>query len=133
MAPPPPDPAERPRAVGAAFYCWLAAAILLAATGLLMVTWPPSAYKVAGVLFLAVGLVLALLAGRARKRDVRSARAALGLAMAAIAFIALVVLFLPMPIGGVVLIALTVFALIAGSVLNQRPASHRWFHPEGAT
>lgn len=127
----PPAPGGRPRTVDAAFYCWMAGGAVTGAMGLLMLTYPVAAYKLVGALLLAAGLALGFLAGRARRGDARFARASLALAMAVVAFLALVALFLPVPIGVLVLIAVTLAVLIAGSFLNQRPASQRWFYPEG--
>lgn len=126
-----PSPEGRPRTVDGAFYSWMTGAVVTAAMGLLMISYPVSAYKLIGVLLVLVGLGLGFLAGRARKRDPRFSRAAVALAMAAVAFLALVVLFLPMPIGVLGLTALAVIALIAGSVLNQRAAAQAWYNPEG--
>lgn len=129
--PAPPGSDGRPGTVNAAYYCWLAGASVTAAMGLLMLTYPVTAYKMVGVVLLGVGLGLGFLAGRARRGDPRFSRAALGLAMGSVAFLALILLFLPIPIGVVGLIAVAVVALIAGSVLNQRPASSAWYYPEG--
>lgn len=126
-------PTGRPRTVTAAYYSWMAGAIVIAAMGLLMLTYPVLAYKLVGVLLLAVGLGLGFLAGRARNRDPRFGRAALALAMASVAFLGLLVLFLPVPIGVLGLMVIAVVALIAGSVLNQRPASVAWYYPDGGT
>src|SRR5262245_14244701 len=117
-----PDPSGRPRTVDGAYFSWLAGAVLTAALGLLFLTYPVSAYKLVGILLLLVGLALGFLAGRARRRDPRFARAAVALAMAAVAFQALIVLFLPIPIGVLGGIVVAVIALIVGSFLHQRPA-----------
>lgn len=127
-----PAPAGRPRTVVGAFYCWVGAAVLTAAVGLLMFTVPDVPIRVVGGLLVLVGLALGLLADRARKGDVRFAQAALGLAMASVAFLALVLMFLVPTPGLVVVIAVTMGLLIAGSVLNRRPASQAWFDREGA-
>lgn len=124
-------PEGRPRTVTAAYYSWLVAAVVIAAMGMLTLTYPVLAYKLVGGLLLAVGLGLGFLAGRARNRDPRFGRAAMALAMASVVFLGLLVLFLPVPIGVLVLMVVAVVALIAGSALNQRPASIAWYHPEG--
>lgn len=121
----------RPRTVDAAYYCWLTGGSLTAATGLLMLTYPVSAYKAVGVLALVAGLALGFLAGRARKRDPRFARAALALAMATVALLGLIIVFLPVPVGVLGVVVLAFVALIAGSVLNQRAASLAWYDPQG--
>lgn len=128
-----PEASGRPRTVDGAFYSWLVGATVTAAMGLLMISYPPMAYKLVGVLLVLVGLALGFLAGRARRRDARFARAALALAMSSVAFLALVLLFLPMPIGVLALIGVAVVALIVGSVLCQRPASQAWLYPDTAT
>jgi hypothetical protein len=127
-----PEPSGRPRTVDGAFYSWITGAIVTAAMGLLMISYPVMAYKLVGILLVLVGLALGFLAGRARKRDPRFARAALALAMSSVAFLALVLLFLPIPIGVLILIGVAVLALIAGSFLTQRPASQAWLYPDGA-
>lgn len=131
MTVPPPDPDGRPRTVTAAFSCWLTGAILTAGVGLLMLTQSLALLKGIGLLLVVVGLALGFLADKARKRDPRFARAAVALAMAAVAFLALVVLFLTPALGLVAIIGVAVLALIAGSALNQRPASIAWYHPDG--
>jgi hypothetical protein len=132
MTPPsvPPGPDGRPTTVTVAFYSWVIGAVLLTATGLLLLTWPPAAYKLVGGLLPVVGLSIGYLAGRTRKRHARFARATLALAMATVVFLALVLLFLPLPVGVVGILGLAVIALIAGSALSQRPASQRWHDPE---
>jgi hypothetical protein len=126
-----PAQASRPTTVSVAFYSWIVGAVLLTATGLLLLTWPPAAYKLVGVLLPIIGLAIGYLAGRTRKRHAGFARAALALAMATVVFLALVLLFLPLPVGVVGVLGLAVIALITGSALNQRPASVQWYNPEG--
>jgi len=130
--PPTSQPTGRPRTVSAAFFCWVAAGSVIAAMGLLMLTYPVSVYRLVGGLLVVIGLVHGFLAGRARKGDPRFSRAALALAMASVVFLGLIVLFLPVPIGVLGLTVVAVLALIAGSVLNQRPASAAWYDPDGA-
>lgn len=131
----PPAPGTgRPATVVGAFACWIVAAVLIAALGLLVLTGPAGlAQKVIGILLLLVGLALAFLADRARKGDIRFARAALGLAMASVAFLALLLLIAK--VAGIVLaIAVIIALLILGAVLNQRRTSQSWYeqHEAGA-
>lgn len=127
-----PDPTGRPRTVVGAFYCWVVGAVLTAALGLLMLVQTVSTIKVIGVLLIVVALAQGFLADRARKRDVRFARAAVGLAAGTIAFLALIVLFLAPAFVVVVMMALAVVLLIVASVLNQGKASQDWYHAEGS-
>ena len=126
------SPLGRPTTVAGAFYCWVAAAVLVAALGLLFVSGQSGlAPKLIGLILILVGLVLAFLADRARRGDIRFARAALGLSMSAVAFLGLLTLVL-MWWFAVVAIVVIVLLLIGGAVLNQRRTSQRWYEEQSA-
>lgn len=130
--PAPVDPGGRPRIVVGAFYSWIAAAVLTAGLGLLMLVQPPTLIKIVGLLVILVALAQGFVADKARKRDLRYARSALALAMGTVAFLALIVLFLGPAFIVVVLIGLVVVLLITGAVLNQRPTAQAWYRLEGS-
>ena len=113
-------PQPRPRVVTAAFWCWVAASLLLLLGGLIAASLNmPVVFRGAGVIFAIAGAALAFLAGRARGGDTRFRRAALALSMAIVVLIALAgVLQLA---NGITLLA--VFPLVAGTVLITRPAA----------
>lgn len=114
-------PPDRPRPVTIAFFLWLVAAILLVLLGLLLVS---SRYEVPGVVrglgavWIAVGLALGWLAGKARSGDPRYRRAAIALTLTASV---LLVLFI-----GPLTVAIVIPA-VAGAILAQRPAANAWF------
>jgi hypothetical protein len=115
----------RPTTVTAAFWCWVVAAILTAAQGLWLVTQPlPTFFRVAGLLLVVVGLAQAYLAGQARKGLKRFGFAAVGLALASVLIFVLLLL-----VGGVgvLTVAVIMVLLIAGSLMNQRPTSQKWY------
>ena len=130
MSATPPAPSNRPRIVDAAFWCWLAAAVLTAALGLLMATQgsanTPLFFRLAGALLVVVGLAQGFLAGRARKRQLRFASAGVGLAMSSVAFLAVLLLF-GSSIFGIVFVATIMILMITGSVLIQRGSAQEWF------
>jgi hypothetical protein len=130
MSATPPVPPSRPRIVEAAFWCWLAAAVLTAALGLLMATreadTSPLFFRLAGGLLVVVGLAHGYLAGRARKGQLRFASAGVGLAMASVAFLAVLLLF-GSSILGIVFVAAIMILMITGSVLIQRGSAQQWF------
>nr|WP_090341427.1 hypothetical protein [Mycolicibacterium malmesburyense]CRL71285.1 hypothetical protein CPGR_01919 [Mycolicibacterium malmesburyense] len=110
-------PAPRNRVVTAAFWCWVAAAVLLMLGGLIAASVNlPALFRGAGVLTVAAGVGMAFLAGRSRTADVRFRRAGVALALATVVFVALLSLL------GVVHIVtvLAVLPLIAGAVLITR-------------
>ncbi len=117
-------PSPRPRAVTAAFWCWVVASVLLIVGGLITasVSLPP-VFRGAGVLVAVAGAGLAFLAGRTRNGDVRFRRAALALSLAIIVVVGLVAIL------GVVhiLTLIGLFPLIAGIVLITRPAAARFY------
>ena len=120
-------PQPRPRVVTAAFWCWVAASILLIVGGLLAasVSLPP-VFRGAGVITALAGAGMAFLAGRSRQGDTRFRRAALALSLTIVVLVALLAVF------GVVhvLTLLAVVPLIAGTVLMTRPAAASWAEPE---
>jgi len=130
MSATPPAPSNRPRIVDAAFWCWLAAAVLTAALGLLMATQAsattPLFFRLAGVLLVVVGLVQGYLAGRARKGQLRFASAGVGLAMSSVAFLAVLLLF-GSSILGIAFVAAIMILMITGSVLIQGGSAQEWF------
>ena len=117
----------RPRIVSIAFWCWLAASILLILGGLLLVfsTGPaPVFFRGAGVVWIVSGAVLSYLAGRARGGDTRFRRAAVALS---IALTLLLALFSVMSNGLVWLFVLVL--VIVAAVLMLRPAAQQWYAP----
>ena len=126
-----PSPATRPGSVTAAFWCWLVAAVLTAALGLMILSIPGG--RIIGGLLLLAGLARAFLADRARKGDIRFARAALGLAMASVVFLAVVVLLLGPGVFFLGAIVLVMLLEIVGSAMNQRAASQKWYESQSAT
>jgi hypothetical protein len=130
MSATPPVPPNRPRIVDAAFWCWLAAAVLTTALGLLMATQKSEDtavfFRYAGGLLVAVGLVHGYLAGRARKGQLRFASAGVGLAMASVAFLAVLLLF-GSSILGIIFVSAIMALMIIGSVLIQRGSAQEWF------
>jgi len=115
-------PQSRPRAVTAAFWCWVAAAILLIVGGLIAasVSALPTVYRGGGIITVLAGAGIAYLAGRSRNEDTRYRRAAIALSLVIVVLVA---------IGSVlgftlhVLTLLAVLPLIAGAVLMTRPAA----------
>jgi hypothetical protein len=125
----------RPRTVTVAFWCWVVAAVLTAAFGMLVATQPdprvPLVIRGAGGFLVVVGLAQAYLAGQARKGRLRFAYAALGLAMITVVFVALLLLFGASVIG-ILFVAVIMALLITGSVMSQRPTSQRWYDSQAA-
>lgn len=120
-------PQPRPRVVTAAFWCWIAASILLIVGGLLAASVSlPTVFRGAGIVTALAGAGLAFLAGRSRNGDTRFRRAALTLALTIVVLVALCAVF------GVVhvLTLLAVIPLIAGTVLMTRPAASSWADQE---
>ncbi|SEH49420.1 hypothetical protein SAMN04489835_0494 [Mycolicibacterium rutilum] len=113
-------PVSRPGVVTAAFWCWVAAAVMLMVGGMFAasVNLPP-VFRGAGVLTVVAGGALAFLAGRIRGGDPRFRRAGVALALTVVALIAVLSF-----IGVVHLVTLlAVFPLIAGAVLITRPSA----------
>lgn len=120
----------RPRAVNVAFWCWLAAAILLMLGGLLLVFShgpAPVFFRGAGVLWVVSGALLSYMAGRTRSGDTRFRRAAVALS---IALAVLLALFSVMTRGLVWLVVLAL--VIVAAVLVMRPAAQQWYQPADA-
>jgi hypothetical protein len=115
-------PEQRPRAVTAAFWCWVVASVLLILGGLIVASASlPPLSRGGGVITGLAGAGMAFLAGRSRTGDTRFRRAAVALSLA------IVVLMLVM-FGVVhVLTLLGVLLLIAGTVLITRPVVASWF------
>jgi hypothetical protein len=114
-------PQSRPRVVTAAFWCWLAASLLLIVGGLIAATVSalPMVYRGGGVITVLAGAGMAFLAGRTRSGDTRYRRAAVALSLAIVVLVALCAV-----VGVVhVLTLLAVLPLIAGTVLITRPAA----------
>jgi hypothetical protein len=126
MSATPPAPSSRPRSVDAAFWCWLVAAILTAALGLLIASQDNGLFfRLAGVILVAVGLAQGYFGGRVRRGQPRFASAAVGLAMASVAFLAVLILFGGKPLGALV-VGVIMMLLIAGSVSIQRRSAQDW-------
>src|SRR4051794_38992001 len=130
MSAPPPMPSGRPRIVDGAFWCWLAAAVLLVAFGMLMATQQSASiapfFRIVGVLLAIVGLAHGYLAGRARRQNGRFARAGVGLAMATVALLTVLLLF-GSSLLGILFVAVIMILMITGSVLMQRGPAQEWF------
>jgi hypothetical protein len=113
-------PQQRPRVVTAAFWCWVAASVLLVAGGLIVAAASvPPLSRGGGVITALAGAGMAFVAGRSRTGDSRFRRAGVALALAIIVMMPLVVMF------GVVhvLTLLAVLLLVAGTVLITRPSA----------
>ena len=119
-------PLQRPRIVSAAIWCWLAAAVLLAALGLLLALNKaplPAFLRGAAALFVVAGLALGYLAGRTRTGHTRYRRAAVGLALALVVLLAMFILIG----GGGVLWVLPMILTLVGAILVMRPSAQEWF------
>jgi uncharacterized membrane protein YjjP (DUF1212 family) len=126
----PDTPAQRPRVVDTAFWCWVTAAVLIAALGMLTLSQGGAPLViVTGVLLLAAGLAQGYLAGRARRGEARFASAGVGLAMASVAFMALLLL-LGAGIAVIAIVGVSMILLITGALLLRREPVRDWF---GAT
>lgn len=113
-------PVPRPGVVTAAFWCWVAAAVLLMVGGMIAASVNlPAVFRGAGVLTVLAGGALAFLAGRVRDGDPRFRRAAVALALTVVALIA------ALSVIGIVHIVtvLAIFPLMAGAVLITRPSA----------
>jgi hypothetical protein len=132
MSATPPTPTTRPRAVNVAFGCWVAADVLTAALGLLLITSPaPTFIRAAGGLIIAVGLAHGFLAGRARRGYKRFAYAGVGLSLAAIAFLAVLLLF-GASLVAILIVATIMILMITGSAMMQGKLAQAWFDSEAA-
>jgi hypothetical protein len=113
-------PQSPPRVVTAAFWCWVAASLLLTVGGLIAASVAlPAVYRGAGVITVLAGVGMAFLAGRTRGADSRFRLAAVALSLTIVVLVAAFAVF------GVlhVLTLLAVIPLIAGTVLMTRPAA----------
>lgn len=119
-------PLQRPRIVNFAFWCWLAAAVLLATLGLLLAlnrANVPIFLRGAGALFAVAGLALGYLAGRTRSGHTRFRRAAVGLGLILVMLLALFILIG----GGGVLWVLPMILSLVGAILVMRPSAQEWY------
>lgn len=144
-----PAPTNRPRLVDAAFWCFIAGAVIMIVGGLMASTatfdaaraaFPASVpddrvrsyltvYRVSGVASVLVAAALAFLAGKARRGDARFRSAALGLAFALVA----VVLVLAIGVGvAQPLILIALLPILVGAALFVQPSARRWFVQEAA-
>jgi peptidoglycan/LPS O-acetylase OafA/YrhL len=115
-------PQSRPRVVTAAFWCWVAAALMLMVGGMIAasVSALPMVYRGGGIITALAGAGMAFLAGRSRSGDTRYRRAAIALSLVIVVLVAIAAV-----LGGAVhvLTLLAVLPLIAGTVLMTRPAA----------
>ncbi|GAB7066417.1 hypothetical protein H7J06_04385 [Mycobacterium hodleri] len=124
---PVPD-SRRPRTVTVAFWCWLVASVLAAAFGMLIGTFTTALFfQVAGLILVVAGLAQGYLAGRARKGSKRFASAAVGLAMASVAYLAVLLVVAGIAPFGVVIVAVIMVLFITGSAMNQQASAQRWY------
>ncbi|MCV7421228.1 hypothetical protein H7K45_11815 [Mycobacterium yunnanensis] len=131
MSDSPPD-ATRPRTVTAAFWCWLVAAILAAAFGMLIGTFTTAlVFQVAGLILVVAGLAQGYLAGRARRGSRRFANAAVGLSMASVAYLGVLIVVAGIAPFGVLIVAVIMVLFITGSAMNQRSTSQQWYESRG--
>jgi hypothetical protein len=118
-------PHPRPRVVEAAFWSWLAGAVLLVLGGLSIATSNahiPAFFRGAGGLFAVTGFAIGYLAGRTRQGDKRFRRATVALTLA---LTVLVTLFALSTMGLIWL--LVIVLLITAATLAMRPAASDWF------
>jgi ABC-type xylose transport system permease subunit len=118
-------PTSRPHTITAAFWCWVAAAVLTAAQGLWLLSQPvPLFFLLTGGLLVVVGLAQGYLAGQARRGKKRFGSAAVGLALASVLIFILLIL---VGGGGIVTLAVIMILLVTGSAMNQRDDSQQWY------
>lgn len=117
-------PSPRPRAVNAAFWCWVVAALLLMVGGLIAASASlPALFRGAGVISAIAGAGMAFLAGRSRVGDARFRRAGTALSLAIVVLVAVVA-----ALGVVhVLTLISVIPLVVGTALITRPAAAAFF------
>jgi len=119
---------RRPRTVTAAFWCWLAAAVLAAAFGMLIGTFTTALlFQVAGLILVVVGLAQGYLAGRARRGSKRFASAAVGLAMASVVYLGVLLVLAGIAPVGVLIVAVIMVLFITGSAMNQQSTAQQWY------
>lgn len=127
MSATPSTPQSRPRVVNIAFGCWVAADVLMAALGLLLVTSPAVTFiRAAGGLIIAVAVAHGFLAGRARRGEKRFAYAGVGLSLASVAFLAVLLLF-GASLVAIIIIATIMALTITGSARMQGKPAQAWF------
>jgi hypothetical protein len=106
--------------------------VLTAAFGMLVASMSIAVFfRMAGVILVVVGLAQGYLAGRARRGQIRFARAAVGLALASVVVLAVLLILGVAAILGVIIVAVIMILLVTGSVMNQRPASQQWYESQG--
>jgi hypothetical protein len=134
MSATPPTPTTRPRAVNVAFGCWVAADVLTAALGMLLISLGAQVFfYAAGGLLVAVGLAHGFLAGRARSGDKRFERAGVALALATVVLLAVLLLVGAVQLVGVLIVATIMILMITGSAMMQGKVSQAWFDSEAAS
>lgn len=136
----------RPSAVTAAYWLLVLGAVLLMAGGLLAglvsfdslrETAPATVtddavrayarlYRGTGVLFGLAGVALVWFAGRARRRDLRSRRAAMALALTVVVVVALAGVLS----GTHILALLSLIPIVVGALLLSRPGVVEWYAGE---
>jgi hypothetical protein len=123
-----PTSQSRPRAVNVAFGCWVAADVLIAALGLLMISLGSQAFFYgAGGLLVVVGVAHGFLAGRARGGDKRFANAAVGLSLATVPVLAVLLLLGAVQLAGALIVAAIMILTITGSRVVRGKAAQAWF------
>jgi hypothetical protein len=135
----------RPRIVDVAFWCWVAAAILLILGGLLEITmvkfsdlrnaYPASVpdsdirslfanFRTVAIVSMVLGMAVGYLAGRTRRGDKRFRRATVALSVAGVVLL----LAARVLLGGVGLLAvLAVIPLLVAVVSATRDSASAWF------
>ena len=135
----------RPRIVNVAFWCWVAAAVLLILGGLLEITmvkfsdlrnaYPASVsdsdvrslfanYRAVAIVSMVLGMAIGYLAGRTRRGDKHFRRAAVALSVAGVVLL----LAAKVLLGGVGLLAvLAVIPLLVAVVSATRDTASAWF------
>jgi hypothetical protein len=142
-----PPPLSRPRAVDAAFWCFVGGAVMMMVGGLMASTagfddaraYLPTSipddqvrnylmlYRGTGIGSAVAGAALAFLAGRARRGDKRFRLAALGLAFATVAVVGL------MAIGAGVahpIVLLSLLPILVATALITMPSARTWYDRE---
>ena len=138
---------DPPGGVTAAIWVLAAGAVLLVTGGLMVATVsfdalrqaaPPTVsdedvrrygtlYRGAGVLLAVAGAALAVLAARARRRDLRSRRAAMSLGLTIVVLVGLAAVFVGI---GHVLALLSLLPIVVGALMLSRPAVVEWYAGE---
>ncbi|AMO63276.1 Uncharacterised protein [Mycolicibacterium phlei] len=113
-------PVPRPRVVTAAFWCWVAASVIVMTGGMITATVDYPVFRVAGLLTILAGGAMAFLVGRVRRgADERFRRAALALSLALVAYLVVLsvvgILFWPTLVAAL--------PLFAGAILITRSSA----------